>query len=208
MQKPRAFTLIELLVVIAVIAILAALILPALSHAKESARSATCLNNLHQIGIACMTYSADNRRLPSFLAWLYPETPLTTDLRKGELYPYLNSKTVYLCPNDVPPPSPAPPPDHSYQIQCMMCHARDTSACFAPSRTVYFIENTNLPQTVSDGVAGQPLPQQIEYLHNKRVHLLMADTHIESLNQAGATAGRGDKRFWYPTDNTTAEGGL
>lgn len=100
-----AFTLIELLVVVAVIALLVALLLPALSGARESGRRAVCISNLKQIGIATILYSNDFKdALPPPWSWSDTRVSLPYLLVNGR---YLVADKMHGWNGNAPAPSPA-----------------------------------------------------------------------------------------------------
>ena len=116
--KRRAFTLIELLVVIAVIAGLIAIMIPALSRAREQARRAVCLSNLRQLTTAWIAYTDQhdgklvsgrafqnaahgNRKLKGWLGRAFlnsaDRATVMADPNKGTLWPYLRDIDIYRC---------------------------------------------------------------------------------------------------------------
>jgi prepilin-type N-terminal cleavage/methylation domain-containing protein/prepilin-type processing-associated H-X9-DG protein len=107
--RNKGFTLIELLVVIAIIAILAAILFPVFAQARDKARSASCLSNCKQIGLAYHLYIQDydenipvhcNRKVGSWTGVdKYLENSCYPGWISNILRPYEKSPNIYYCPS-------------------------------------------------------------------------------------------------------------
>jgi len=140
----RGFTLIELLVVIAIIAILAAILFPVFATAREKARQTSCSSNMKQLGLGVLQYIQDyDETLPCGADW--------HDNGAGwacQVYPYLKSKGVFVCPSDTGTPNPMCSYGYNMNVVTGPGWAnppvgRPISVFTMPSSTVLFFEMTN-----------------------------------------------------------------
>jgi prepilin-type N-terminal cleavage/methylation domain-containing protein len=138
-RKGAGFTLMELLVVVAIIGILAALLLPALSGAKAKARSTTCINRLHQLGLALQMYVQENgNRYPYVTSLPDPlhDNPAEANWfnQLERYYPIKWTNSAYHCPGyrgaidagELPPRGHDPYGSYAYNWRGVRGYARQT----------------------------------------------------------------------------------
>lgn len=155
MRRGSGFTLIELLVVIAIIGVLASLLLPALGSARERGRRAACVSNLHQIGIAALSYVDEWHTFPDFGPNANNETfrwagNLTfnyggnnSDLPTRPLNPYLGGLNAPLSP------PAATAPDITSVMQCPSDRRKiwyGPATCYEEEGSSYWFNDRVNPQ--------------------------------------------------------------
>ena len=192
----RAFTLIELLVVIAIIAVLAAMLLPALSRGKESARAIQCLSQMRQLGLAVRLYADDNaEEFPRSQHSAFANGQIPWE---RSVAPQLGSTTttwtnllngVYHCPSD----RRTTPWSYGFSVYYELGPDDDytgkpetwrrVTQVPRPAATILFAENTSsadhiMPHFWQSASDASDVAQR---RHGQRANYILADGHAQAL---------------------------
>jgi prepilin-type N-terminal cleavage/methylation domain-containing protein/prepilin-type processing-associated H-X9-DG protein len=200
------FTLLELLVVIAIIAILAALILAAVSRAKERAGAVSCSNNLRQLGVAFMLYCDSNSDTfpapgsgsvygpqPEDWIWWHPGR----DIQQSAIVSYIAkfNAQLFRCPQDPGARSPAVNYPYSYSFdscdlqgetnpgmssiitQERKLYPFKTAQVKGPSRKIMLVDEDR--STIDDSRWGPDWSNLVAARHGGRGVVVLADGHAQ-----------------------------
>jgi prepilin-type N-terminal cleavage/methylation domain-containing protein/prepilin-type processing-associated H-X9-DG protein len=119
-RRQKGFTITELMVVITIMTVLSAILLPALNKSRSRSHAITCLNNLRQLQLSWQMYPDDNEDIlpannyvngfkmgmltvssgPSWCPGDAINDVSTDNIKKGVLFSYNNSTSIYRCPAD------------------------------------------------------------------------------------------------------------
>ena len=168
-NEKKSFTLIELLVVIAIIAILAAMLMPALQQARERAKTASCVNNLKQLGIQVYAYYA------AFDDMLMPQDGMTQYDNKGSVEWHVG--TSWFC-NTMKKSIDYRDYEKDNVPKAMICPSVPPSAkrCFGYYATLWKWRSYTMPQqTTWSGMLAKD-PNCVKYLKfrspSKVIHII------------------------------------
>jgi prepilin-type N-terminal cleavage/methylation domain-containing protein/prepilin-type processing-associated H-X9-DG protein len=217
--KSKGFTLIELLVVVAIISVLVALLLPAITRARETARTIVCANNLKQIGFHFQNYADENNGwLPQPMTYGDENDRYRWWIAFSQLYykyASISTNPVFHCPSETTPLS------FTYGMNSYINNPNGNGEWWGPgwkygidlfpepTRTVIAAENGSygcensvvVPWFWSGGGA------QIDPRHNQRANILFVDSHavcVRGYPITGAPDWRQrfipDTIIWLPWD--------
>lgn len=160
-MKAPAFTLVELLVALAILAILVAIASPALGSMLERGRSAKCLGNLRQIGVAVQQYVSDNDyRFPP-IETVPPSLGNAGRSALETLEPYGVTENTLTCPSDVAGPDTVARYGSSYHFSPVLQDELASQVNIYGRRGIFQIPNVGRLTVCTDYQPVHPSPGRL-----------------------------------------------